>query len=230
MEWRQLAEDVAVLRYPLRALGIAFWRHVTLLRLRDGRLVIHSTADFTQEDIAAIKRFGQTAWLIEATLIHDTFAKEARAAFPGIPYLAPAGFEKISGIPTQPLLPPPADWTGELEVLKIDGLRKVDEHAFFHRASRTLVLADLLFHFPEDARGWTRFFVRRLMRLPRLLGISALFRLMIRDQEAFARSMRTLLEWDFVQIVVAHGEPITKDAKAVFAQALRDRGIALDGT
>lgn len=162
-------------------------------------------------------------------LIHDTFAKQAQAIFPTIPYLAPAGFDRASGILTRPLLPPPADWAGELEVLRIDGLRKIDEHAFFHRASRTLVLAGLLFHFPEDARGWTRFFVRRFMRLPRLLGISALFRLMIRDQEAFARSMRTLLEWDFAQIVVAHGEPIMNDAKSIFAQALRDRGIALEG-
>lgn len=42
MQWRQIAADVAVLRFPLRALGIDFGRNVTLLRLRDGRLVIHS--------------------------------------------------------------------------------------------------------------------------------------------------------------------------------------------
>ncbi len=161
--------------------------------------------------------------------MHDTFARAARAVFPDIPYLAPDGFAKLSGVPTQPLSPPPTAWAGEIEVLKVDGLRKINEHAFFHRASRTLVLADLLFHFPADSRGWSRFFAQRIMRLPRLFGISAFFRLMIRDREAFALSMRKMLEWDFEQIVVGHGEAIQNDAKTTFAQALRDRGLRIDG-
>ena len=229
MEWREIGDGVAVLQYPLRAFAIDFRRYVTLLRLTDGRLVIHSTAPFTQEDVAAIRRFGKPCWLVEATLMHDTFARQARAAFPELPYLVPSDLEKISGVPIQALDPPPADWTGEIDVLKIEGLRKINEHAFFHRTSRTLVLADLLFHFPSDARGWPRFFAQRVMRLPRLRGISAFFRFMIRDQEAFASSMKTLLEWDFGQIVVGHGEPIQGDAKFIFTQALRDRGLVQDG-
>ena len=57
MEWREIGDGVAVLQYPLRAFAIDFRRYVTLLRLTDGRLVIHSTAPFTQEDVAAIRRF-----------------------------------------------------------------------------------------------------------------------------------------------------------------------------
>ncbi|HSU86390.1 MAG TPA: hypothetical protein VLI42_06620, partial [Chthoniobacterales bacterium] len=197
--WQQITDDVAVLQYPLRAFGIDFGRNVTLLRLRDGRLVIHSTARFTPEDVAAIRRFGEPAWLLDATRMHDTFAREARLALPAIPYLAP---DALKGVPTIPLLPPPFDWKGEIEVLKIDGLRKIDEHAFFHRASRTLLLADLLFHFPPQTRGWPRFFVRHVMRLPRLIGISAFFRLMIRDREAFRRSMASVLGCDFDRVIV----------------------------
>ena len=228
MEWREIAQGVAVMQYPLRAFGIDFHRCVTLLRLTDGRVVIHSSAPFAAEDVEAIRRFGEPSWLVEATLMHDTFARTVRAIFPGIPYLAPDGFAKLSGVPTQPLDPPPPDWAGEIGVLRVGGLRKINEHAFFHHASRVLVLADMLFHFPAESRGWPRFFAQRIMRLPRLVGISAFFRLMIRDQEAFALSMKKMLEWDFEQIVVGHGGPIEKNAKAIFAQALRDRGLAID--
>jgi hypothetical protein len=228
MEWREIAAGVAVMQYPLRALGIDFRRCVTLLRLADGRVVIHSSAPFTAEDVAAMRRFGVPSWLVEATLMHDTFARPVSTVFPDLPYLAPDGFAKLSGIPTRPLYPPPSDWAGEIEVLKVEGLRKTDEHAFFHRASQTLVLADLLFHFPADSRGWPRFFAQHIMRLPRLSGISAFFRLMIRDREAFSLSMKKMLEWDFEQIVVGHGEPIQNDAKRIFAQALRDRGFVID--
>jgi len=229
MEWREIAPGIVVMQYPLRAFGIDFRRCVTLLRLADGRLVIHSSAPFTAEDAAAIRRFGVPSWLVEATLMHDTFARRVRTVFPDIPYLAPDGFAKLTGIPTRPLDPPPSDWAGEIEVLKVEGLRKINEHAFFHRASHTLVLADLLFHFPADSRGWPRFFARHIMRLPRLSGVSAFFRLMIRDREAFAFSMKKMLKWDFEQIVVGHGEPIQNDAKRIVGQALRDRGLAIHG-
>src|ERR1041384_5003945 len=120
MEWRQISDDVAVMSFPWRTLGIDFRRNVTLLRLRDGRLVVHSTAPFTEEDIAALRGFGEPAWLMAATLMHDTFAKEGRAALPGLPYLAPDGFAKVSEISTAPLCPPPSDWNDEIDVVKID--------------------------------------------------------------------------------------------------------------
>jgi len=229
MEWREIAPGVAVMRYPLRAFGIDFSRCVTLLRLADGRVVIHSSAPFTAEDVKAVRRFGVPSWLVEATLMHDTFARPVSAVFPDLPYLAPDGFAKLSGVPTQPLYPPPSDWASEIEVLKVEGLGKINEHALFHRVSGTLVLADLFSHFPPDSRGWPRFFARHIMRLPRLSGISAFFRLMIRDRGAFALSMKKMLDWDFEQIVVGHGEPIQNNAKRIFAQALLDRGLAIDG-
>lgn len=222
----QMADDVALLQFPLRAFGIDFRRNVTLLRLRDGRLVIHSTAPFKPEDVETIRRFGQPAWLVDVTLMHDTFAKAGRTAFPGLPYLAPAGFSKASGLATELLSPAPNDWTGEIEVIAIDGLRYVGEHALFHRASGTLVLGDLLFHFAPETRGWPRFFARHLMRLPRMVGISAFFRLMIRDKELFAASLRQLLEYDFQRIVVGHREPIRHHAKAALQEAMRARDLS----
>ncbi len=223
MHWQQLSPDVALLKYDLRRFGIDFGRVVTLMRLRDGRLVLHSTAPFAPEEVAAIRRFGEPAWLVEATGMHDTFARTAQLAFPGIPYLTPA---PLAGLAATALNPPPRDWAGEIDLIRIEGLRRIDEYAFFHRASRTLVLADLLFHFPAEMHGWPRFFVKTIMRLPRLVGISFLFRSMIRDRECFGHSVQKILAWDFRQIVVAHREPIVDDAKSVFVRALRERGFA----
>jgi hypothetical protein len=219
--WQQLADDVVVMSLPLRFFGIDFGRNVTLLRLSDGRVVIHSTAPFTQKDVAAIRAFGEPAWLVDATLLHDTFAKEGSAALPGVPYLAPSGFKKVSGVATQPLDPPPSDWAGEIEVLRIEGTRK-NEHVFFHRQSRTLVVADLFFSFPAETRGWARFFARRIMGLPpSLFGVSRFFRMLINDKDAFERSIRRMLEWDFERVVVAHHQPLATAARAAVEGALR---------
>jgi len=228
MKWRQLTNDVAVMSFPWRAFGIDFERNVSLLRLRDGRMVIHSSAPFTAQDVAAIRRFGEPAWLVDATLMHDTFAKEGRAAFPDLPYLAPNGFARASGIPIESLDSPPSDWKDEIDILKLDGNR-MKEHALFHRPSATLVVADLFFSFPMETRGWARFFVRHVMLLPRLFGISIFFRTTISDRQAFARSMKALLQWNFERIVVAHREPVEKEAKAAVERALGDSGFLSHG-
>ena len=109
---QQIAPDVLLMTFPWRALGIDFRRTVTLLRLSDGRVVIHSTAKFTDEDIAAIRRFGEPAWLVDATLMHDTFAKEGRARLPGIPYLAPKGFTERTGVPAEIIVAAPGGLGG----------------------------------------------------------------------------------------------------------------------
>src|SRR4051812_13144867 len=87
-----LAKNLWLLAYPLKMLGADLRRNVTLIRLHSGKLVIHSTAPFTPEDVAAIRALGEPGWLLDGILRHDTFAKEGRAAFPDIPYLAPEGF------------------------------------------------------------------------------------------------------------------------------------------
>jgi hypothetical protein len=223
--WRRIADDVVVMAFPFRVFGIDFKRNVTLLRLGDGRLVIHSTAPFTEEDITAIRKFGEPAWLMDATLMHDTFAKQGRAAFSDLPYLAPNGFAEASGVQAQPLDPPPTDWAGEIDVLKIEGTKK-NEHALFHHRSRTLVVADLFFSFPPETRGWPRFFARYIMRLPpTLFGVSHFFRFLISDAQAVERSLRTLLKWDLERIVVAHWAPLETAAKPAVECALRESGF-----
>lgn len=225
MKLREITADIWLAQYSQRLLGIDFGRNVTLIRLENGRLVIHSTAPFTAEDILAIRQLGQPGWLLDATLFHDTYAKRGCAAFARVPYLAPRGFREITGVTTQPLDTPPVEWMGQLDVLRIEGVPKTREHVFFHRASRTLIVADLLFHFPAESRGWTRFFVRNVMRLPRLIGMSAFLRLMIKDRDAFVQSLRRVLEWDFDRIVVGHGELVFADAKAVLREAARAAGF-----
>src|SRR5438270_13434296 len=80
MNEHRIADDVMLMSFPWRPLGIHFKRNVTLLRLADGRVIVHSTAPFTEQDIAAIRCFGEPGWLVEASLVHATFAIQGRAA------------------------------------------------------------------------------------------------------------------------------------------------------
>src|SRR4051812_35842567 len=144
---KQVAENIWLLRYPLPILGNNFGRSVTIIWLGSGKLVIHSTAPFAAQDIDSIRQLGEPGWLLDATLFHDTFAKEGCCAFERVPYLAPPAFSEITEVQTRPLHPPPAEWRAELEVFPLAGMPKVREHVIYHRPSRTPIVCDFFFSF-----------------------------------------------------------------------------------
>jgi hypothetical protein len=202
-----LAENLWIKKFPLSMLGGHQGRVVTIIRLGSGELIIHSTGPFTKADIAEINALGDPGWMTDSMLRHDTFAKQGRAAFPNIPYLAPEGFAELAHVDCKPLLPPPSAWASEINVLLIDGMPKAREHVFLHVPSRTLIVADLVFSFPPTS-GWTSFFRRTLMGVKAQPDAARLFPLLIRNRGAYDRSIRELLTWDFDRIIVGHHEVV----------------------
>jgi hypothetical protein len=215
---QQLAENLWTLAFPKKLLGLEIGRVVTVIRLRDGRLLIHSTAPFTPDDVARIHSLGEPAWMMDVSRFHDSFTRQGRAAFPAISYLVPEGFPKAEQLRASSLDSPPAEWEGEVRVRKIDGMPSVQEHAVLHVASSTLIVADVLFHFGEDAPRVTKFVARHVMRLKDLSGMSRMFRGMIRDRAAFHRSLEEILQWDFDRVIVGHGEPFETGGKQRLAE------------
>lgn len=222
---RQIADNLWLLQYPLSVLGTQHGRNVTVIRLRSGRLVVHSMAPFSEEDVAAIRQRGEPGWLVEAMLLHDTYAKEGRQAFPGVPFLGPPGFGRVVGFPVQPLLPAPEEWAGNVEVLPIHGAPKLMEHALLHIPSRTLIVADLVFNFDPQERGWDRFFHRYIAGFRQYPGMSRIFRLCISDREAFRASISSLLAHDFDRVIVGHGRVIERDGRPLLRRALEEAGV-----
>jgi len=187
--------------------------------------VIHSTGPFTPEDVTAIQRLGKPGWLLEAIMWHDTFARRGREAFPNIPFLAPEGFSELVGFPTQPLIAAPAAWANELEVLRLEGIPRIQEHVVFHRPSGTLIVGDLLFNFGPETSPWTRFLVLCAVGSKHHPGMSRPFRMVIRDNAAFQRSMETVMRWEFDRVVVGHGVIIQSDGKRQLSDALKAAGF-----
>jgi glyoxylase-like metal-dependent hydrolase (beta-lactamase superfamily II) len=213
-----VAPNLWIKHYPFSLLGGRQGRVVTVIRLASGKLVIHSTAPFTPEDVMEIEALGTPIWLVDVMLHHDTFAKYGRGAFPRALYLAPHGFS-AAGVDTQPLLPIPSEWESELRVLLVDGMPSAQEHVFLHRPSRTLIVADLLFNF-DAAPGWTGFFRRTLMGVKESPDCARLYPLLIKDRAAYDESIRELLSWDFDRIIVGHDQPVETNGKELLRQAL----------
>ena len=225
---KPLADSLWLLQYSLPLLGDYLGRNVTVLRLCSGDLIIHSTGPFTPEEVAAIHAVGRPAYLVEAITLHDTFAKEGRAAFPDVPYYAPAGFSETVGFPTQDLAQPSPAWTGELEVLELAGKSpKAVEYVFLHRPSRTLIVTDLAFNVTKEAPLGARLFasVGVVGGSEHNTGMPRVEKFLVSDHEAFHHAVETMLAWDFDRIVVGHGEVIETGGKQRLGAALREAGF-----
>ena len=220
----KITDNVWTKSYPLSLLGGQQGRVVSVLRLTSGKLIIHSTGPFTPADVAAINELGSPGWLVECMMRHDTFAKIGRAAFPSIPYLAPISFDTAAGVDCQALLPIPNEWSGEIDLLLIEGMPKALEHVMLHRPSRTLIVADLVFNFQKSS-GWVWFVRNVLMGVKEHPDCARLFPHLIEDRSAYDRSVRQLLTWDFDRIIVGHNYVVESNGRESLKQALARKGM-----
>jgi hypothetical protein len=212
------------LAYPLRFFGMHLGRRVSVMRLPDGRLVIHSTGPFSGKEIREINALGRVDLMLDATTMHDTFSREAQAAFPDATYLVPEGFSrKVLSATTRSLSELDSLTGGEVQTIRLEGMRYLNETACFHAASRTLFLCDLLFNL-DQATGWTRFSMRYLMGVDQWPAIDRPVRLAVSNKTAFKDSLRRILSWDFDRIIVAHGSILETDGKHQFREALQRAG------
>ncbi len=219
---RKLDENLWLLTYPLKLLGADLRRNCSVIRLGSGELVLHTTGPFTADDVAAIRALGRPTWLVDAMLRHDTFSAEGRAAFPEAKaFLAPPGFSDEVNFSTEPIVPAPAAWSGELEALEVAGVPSMRETVFFHRPSRTLIVCDLVFNFGKDEPVWTEVLLWAVIGSEHHPGMSRPFKLAIKDEAAFRASMDTMLGWDFDRVIVGHGDVIESGGKAKITAMLR---------
>ena len=222
-----LAENLWLLAYPLKMLGADLRRNVTLIRLRSGKMVIQSTAPFTPDDAAAIRALGEPGWLLDGILRHDTFARQGRAAFPGIPYLAPEGFSEVVGFATTPIVPAPVDWDGELVALEIQGAPEARDTALLHVQSRSLILTELIFNFGRNEPVWTKLLLRVAVGGRHHPGMPRPVKAGVKDQAAFENSLAMILGWDFDRVNVGHGDVIERDGKVKLCAAIKEAGFFL---
>lgn len=224
LKLKTIAPNLWMMTFPLTTLGVDLQRNVTIMRLSSGDLVVHSTAPFTPADVEMIHHLGRPRWLVDVLLRHDTFSAQGCAAFPQAKYLAPKGFE--AGVLIGSLLPPPAEWQGEIEVLPVDGAPTFSEVVMLHRATRSLVVGDLLFNFGGKQDLLTKVFIKvATVGGTCDPGMTRPFKNAIEDELAFTRSIQEILAWDFDRIIVGHGVPIRTGGKLKLQATLKAAGI-----
>jgi hypothetical protein len=145
---------------PIRFGGIPLWHRMTVIRLTNGGLVVHSP---TRLDLASQEEFqklGQIVAIIAPSWWHDLYLREYLSAYPDARlYGAPTLVRWNQTLPFAEVLDDssPPLWTDEIDQVHVLGIGLfLDEIVFYHRRSRSLIVADFLFNLSEKDAWITR--------------------------------------------------------------------------
>lgn len=222
MGLREFADGVWIAHAPQRFFGWQLGTRMTVLRLGDGTLLIHSPIEIDPALRAEIETLGPVAHIVAPNLFHHLHAGDAAAAFPEAKLHGPAGLSK-----KRPDLrfdaelgePGAERWPSGLEAHRVRGTL-LDETVFFHEPSRTLICADLIENFGSADDWWTRVYLKA-GGIHGKTGLSRMLRLAYRDKKQARRDIDRLLEWNFDRIVLAHGDPVQSDGAGALRETYR---------
>lgn len=212
-------------RYPVSYLGTEFDARMTVIRLNDGKLMLHSPCAIDNTLKFALSALGPIAYLVAPGTYHYLHIASAQAAFPAAEtFICPGVERKCPKLRFDRLLSDlaPEIWRGQVDQVLVRGSRWIWEVAFFHRDTRTLILLDLVENFTDRTpranwalKLWWKY-VFHMWNNPKP---APEYQWGWRDKAAARASLRDILKWDFERVVLAHGDLIETSARQKVEQA-----------
>ena len=197
----------ALPRGPLR-------RVMTLVRLDDGRIVIHSAIALGDEEMAAVESWGVPAFLVVPNAYHRLDAPAYKRRYPELRILCPRAAQRR----VAELVPVDGDYASfpsdqRVRAFHLEGTGETEGVLEVHHDGGTsLVLNDAVFNMP-DVPGFVGWVLRSLTNStggPRVSRIARL--MMVKDRTRFQQQLRRLAETpNLRRVIVSHHRMIDED-------------------
>ncbi len=216
-----LTEGVWVARDPVRILGMPLTTNMTLLRLADSTLLVHSPVELTQARCAAVNELGRVAHIYAPNLFHHLHVRGWLEAFPGARFHGPKGLEskrpdlrvhRVHGSESE------SGFSDMIEEIPVAGFR-LGESVLFYRPAGVLLVADLVQNVGQPVGLWPQVYTRLMGFYDRVALSRAIRWTSFSDRKAARTSLDRLLALPFNRIVVGHGSTIDEGARQALAEA-----------
>jgi hypothetical protein len=205
--------------------GFPYPTRMAVVRLADGNVWVWSPIALTEQLVDQVQAVGPVRYLVSPNKLHYLFLREWIDRWPDALLFAPPGLSRkkpeLSFHAELGDMPDPV-WAADIDQTIFRGSFAMQEVAFFHRASRTAIIGDLIQRFSETTvSGWRK----TVMQLGGLVGPQgstppdwrASF--LRRGPARVARSK--VLGWNAERLVIAHGECARSGAAQIIAAALK---------
>ncbi|MGE7206397.1 DUF4336 domain-containing protein [Sphingomonas sp. NPDC019816] len=215
---KPFADDVWIVDSgPVSAMGMKLPVRMTVFRLKDGGLLLHSPTRHTPQLERALSALGPVRHLVAPTVAHWMFLKDWQRVCPqatswAVPALRDRAAVRKAGVRIDADLcdAAPEAWAAEITQGMVRGGGGFEEAWFHHRASGTLVLADLVENLePAKLRPVTAAVMRATLATRATTGVHVRAALVLggaRVKTAVAAMIATRPD----RVIFAHGTPFTR--------------------
>ncbi len=203
-------------------LGSSFPLRATIARLPTGGLWVHSPVRFNQATADAIDAIGAVEHLVSPSLLHHLWLGDAADRWPAATCWSDAGLaaKRADLRPCASLDRASFPWDSTLQTLALQGAPTTSERVFFHIATRTLIVTDLVFNIAHPKGIVQAGFTCLFGTYGRVASSRAWDLLFVRDRSAFAASCAQVCAWPIEALIPAHGDLVPSNAGPRVAQAL----------
>ncbi|OZG74494.1 hypothetical protein BTA51_05690 [Hahella sp. CCB-MM4] len=217
-----IADNLWTVSAPQHFLGFHVGTKMTVVRLSNGSLLLHSPVSVSHQVKKALDELGPVSHIVCPNLYHHLYAGEVLKLFPTAKLHGPAKLhKKRKDLPFDYALSdsPHSDWVDDLEVLTIEG-SMLHETVFYHKPSATLISCDLVENFRTSGH-WPTLLWLKVGGLHGKVGWHHLLKLVYWKRSAARQSILKMLEWPFERAIIAHGRILEEDAHHTMEQAFR---------
>jgi hypothetical protein len=204
--------------------GFPYPTRMAVVRLSDGHSWVWSPTALTDELARAVEAIGPVRYIVSPNKLHHLFLSQWAERWPDAGLFAPPGLKnKKSELHFFADLgyEPDPGWAADIDQVVFHGSFAMEEVVFFHRASRTAIIGDLIQRFPNSkVSGWKGM----LMRLDGLVGEHGStpreWRATFLKRGPARAARDEVLNWNAERLVIAHGECANTNATPIIAAAL----------
>lgn len=221
--------DGPIVRMAALGASAPFPTRMTVARLADGGLWCHSPIAPDDGLFAAIDALGPVRHLVSPNKLHYAHIAAWKRRYPQATAWASPGVRERAAsqriaVDFDADLADAAEpvWAGELDQRHFRGSRAIEEVVFLHRASGTLILADLIENFEAARLGTAMRWIARLGGVLDPDGKAPLdMRFTFRDRDAARACLQQVLAWRPQRVILAHGRCYLEHAEAELRRAFR---------
>jgi hypothetical protein len=218
---RQVASNLWVREQRQRFFAFELGTRMTVIRLSDGGLFLHSPVRLDAELGCELDALGRVEFVVAPNKLHHLYVADYFARYPQARIYAAPGLERkrpdllfhgvLDGSSAAP-------WSDQIAALFFPAESILNEIVFLHHASGTLLLTDIAFNIQRTDSTATRIFFQ-LDGGYRRFGPTRLMKaLMLRHRRAGREAVKRILEWNYDRIIVTHGDIVETGGR----KAIRD--------
>lgn len=208
------APSLWTVEHAFHVMGIPLTTRMTLARIREDQWAAISPVPLTETALQKINACANVSYIIAPNNFHHLFIHKAQSYWPAAELFVPrALIKKRPDLSAATLIDPEQNhpWAEGLSPLRIKGSTFIEEYAFWHEESSTVVLTDICFNI-IDPQGFRLNLFTQLTGTKGGLKTSRMMKLFYRDRSALKSSIESLIQRPFTRLVVAHGDIIEQDA------------------